>query len=146
MIDTASILNSKDIADHWRKIGFTCSPLQGAYIVWQIHTKTLQEKHAAWREIVETMPDCVVAKGHRKTNMGISDTLADSLHAFLRSFMQLQNQLIERFYRKGDHAVYRYRVSYDGDKDWSEGRSLYDTAEECFEDVNADEEAPLSRS
>lgn len=140
MIDTASFLNSKDIADYWRRIGFICTPLQSAYIVWQNHTKTLQEKHAAWHEIVETMPDCFVAKGHRKTNMGISDALAESLHEFLRAFMQLQNQLIERFYRKGDHAVYSYRVLYDGDKDWSEDRWLYDTAEECFEDVNADED------
>ena len=140
MIDTASFLNSKDIADYWRRIGFICTPLQSAYIVWQNHTKTLQEKHAAWREIVETMPDCIVAEGHRKMNMGISDALAESLHAFLRAFMQLQNQLIERFYRNGDHAVYRYRVLYDGDKDWSEDRWLYDTAEECFEDVYADED------
>lgn len=140
MSDTASFLNSKDIADYWRSIGFICTPLQSAYIVWQNHTKTLQEKHAAWREIVETMPDCIVAEGHRKTNMGISDALAESLHAFLQAFMQLQNQLIERFYRNGDHAVYRYRVLYDGDKDWSEDRWLYDTAEECFEDVYADED------
>ena len=140
MINITSFLNSKDIADYWRRIGFICTPLQSAYIVWQNHTKTLQEKHAAWREIVETMPDCIVAEGHRKTHMGISDALAESLHAFLRAFMQLQNQLIERFYRKGDHAVYSYRVLYDGDKDWSEDRSLYDTAEECFEDVHADED------
>ena len=69
MIDTASYLNSKDIAEHWRSIGFVCTPLQNAYIVWQNHTKTLQEKHAAWREIIEIMPDCIVAEGHRKTNI-----------------------------------------------------------------------------
>ena len=47
MSDIASFLNSKDIADYWRRIGFICTPLQSAYIVWQNHTKTLQEKHAA---------------------------------------------------------------------------------------------------
>lgn len=82
MIDTASFLNSKDIADHWHKIGFACTPLQSAYIVWHNRTKTLAEKHAAWREIIGTMPDCPVATGHRKTNMGIPDALAGSLHEF----------------------------------------------------------------
>ncbi len=108
MIDTASFLNSKDIAEYWYKIGWNsyCTPLQSAYIVWQNHTKTLEEKHAAWREILGTMPDCPVAIGHRKTNMGISDVLAGSLHEFLQAFMRLQNQLIGRFYQKGDHAVY----------------------------------------
>lgn len=140
MIDITSFLNSKDIADYWRRIGFICTPLQSAYIIWQNYTKTLEEKHAAWREIVETMPDCIVAEGHRKTHMGISDALAESLHAFLRAFMQLQNQLIERFYRKGDHAVYRYRVLYDGDKDWHDEDRIYDRAEECFENENVDKE------
>ena len=140
MTDITAFLNSKDIADYWRKTGFTCTPLQSAYLIWQNHAKTLQEKRAAWREIVETMPDCIVAEGHRKTNMGIPDALSKSLHAFLRAFMRLQDQLIERFYKKGDHAVYRYRVFYDGDRDWSEDRSLYDTAEECFADVYADED------
>ena len=142
MIDTASFLNSKDIAEYWYKIGWNsyCTPLQSAYIVWQNHTKTLEEKHAAWREILGTMPDCPVAIGHRKTNMDISDVLAGSLHEFLQAFMRLQNQLIGRFYQKGDHAVYRYRVLYEGDEDWSKDHWLYDTAEECFADVNADED------
>ena len=142
MIDTASFLNSKDIAEYWYKIGWNsyCTPLQSAYIVRQNHTKTLEEKHAAWREIIGTMPDCPVAIGHRKTNMGISDVLAGSLHEFLQAFMRLQNQLIGRFYQKGDHAVYRYRVLYEGDEDWSKDHWLYDTAEECFADVNAGED------
>ena len=142
MIDTASFLNSKDIADYWYKIGWNsyCTPLQSAYIVWHNRTKTLAEKHLAWDAIIHTMPDCVVATGHRKTNMGIPETLAGSLHEFLRAFMRLQNKLVERFYQKGDHAVYRYRVLYEGDEDWSKDHWLYDTAEECFSDVNADED------
>ena len=138
MIDTASFLNSKDIAEHWREIGFVCTSLQSTYIVWQNHTKTLAEKHDAWREIMGTMPDCPVAAGHRKTNMGIPDTLVGSLHEFLRAFMCLQNKLVARFYQKGDHAIYRYRVLYKGDENWSRDCWLYDTAEECFEDIYAD--------
>lgn len=140
MIDAASFLNSKDIADHWRKIGFICTPLQSAYIVWQNHTKTLEEKHTAWREIIGTMPDCPVAIGHRKTNMGISESLAGSLHEFLQTYMRLQNKLIEQFYKNGNHAVYRYRILYEGDEDWSRDSLLYDRAGECFEDIGADEE------
>ena len=140
MTDVTSFLNSKDIAEYWRKIGFVCTPLQSAYIVWQNHAKALPEKHEAWCEIVETMQDCMVAEGHRKTNMGISDACAGSLHEFLPAFMRLQDRLIERFYHRGDHAVYRYRVLYDGDQNWSKDRWLYDTAEECFADVYADED------
>lgn len=140
MTDMTDFLNSKDIAGHWRKIGFVCTPLQSAYLIWHNRTKTLAEKQAAWREIIQTMPDCPVAQGHRKTNMGLSDALAGSLHEFLQAFVSLQEKLIGQFYRKGDHAAYRYRVLYEGDEDWSRDSWLFDRAEDCFGDVKADED------
>ena len=59
MLDVASFLNSKDIAAHWRKIGFCaqCTPLQAAYLVWQNDRMTLPQRHAAWEEIA-ALPDC----------------------------------------------------------------------------------------
>ena len=138
--DASDFLNSKDIAEHWHRVGFACTPLQSAYLVWHNRTKTLAEKHGAWREIMENLPDCPVAEGHRKSNMGIADALAGSLHSFLQAFISLQENLIKRFYQKGDHAVYRYCVLYEGDEDWSRDGWLYDSAEDCFEDVRADED------
>ena len=142
MIDTASFLNSKDIADHWYKISWNscCTPVQSAYVIWHNRSKTYEEKYIAWNEIINTMPDCPTATEERKSRMRIPDILADSLHAFLRAFMHLQNNFIARFYREGDHAVYHYRVHYTGDKDWKRENGLYDTAAECFIAVNADEE------
>ena len=139
MMEMTDFLNSGDIAEHWRRIGFFCTPLQSAYLVWHNRTKTLAEKHAAWREIIQSMPDCPVAEGHRKTNMGLSDALAGSLHEFLRAFISLRENLIKRFYQKGDHAVYRYRVLYEGDEDWSRNSWLYDSADDCFDDISVDE-------
>ena len=54
MIDTASFLNSKDIADYWYKIGWNsyCTPLQSAYIIYKSRNKTLKEKHAACKELM----------------------------------------------------------------------------------------------
>ena len=138
-MEMTDFLNSGDIAEHWRRIGFFCTPLQSAYLVWHNRTKTLAEKHAAWREIIQSMPDCPVAEGHRKTNMGLSDALAGSLHEFLRAFISLRENLIKRFYQKSDHAVYRYRVLYEGDEDWSRDSWLYDSADDCFDDISVDE-------
>ena len=137
-MEMTDFLNSGDIAEHWRRIGFFCTPLQSAYLVWHNRTKTLAEKHAAWREIIQSMPDCPVAEGHRKTNMGLSDALAGSLHEFLRAFIALQENLIKCFYQRGDHAVYRYRVLYEGDEDWSRDSWLYDSADDCFDDISVD--------
>lgn len=138
--DASVFLNSRDIAGFWRKIGYACTPLQSAYLVWHNRTKTLGEKHTAWRGIMETMPDCAVAEGHRKSNMGLSDALAGSLHEFLRAFMLLQEKLIGQFCQKGERAVCRCRVLYEGDEDWSRDSLLYEEAEDCFENVKADED------
>ena len=140
MFEVTDFLNSKDIAAHWRKIGFDkrCTPLQSAYIVWHNRTKTLAEKHAAWSEIADTMPDCVVAEGHRKLNMDIPEALAASQHEFLRAFMSLQNGLVERFYKNEEKYVYRYRVLYDGDEDFSRWSMLYESAADCFAEAELD--------
>ena len=72
MIDTASFLNSKDIADYWYKIGWNsyCTPLQSAYIIYKSREKSLKEKHAAWKELMETTPDCPFAEDSVKKGWG----------------------------------------------------------------------------
>ena len=112
MTDIKTFLNSKDIAEHWRKTGFVCTPVQAAYIIWQSHEKSLREKHEAWKELMETTPDCPFAEGRRKECMvrrGIPEALTDSLHAFLRAYMALEDRTLERFYR--EEANYCLRVS-----------------------------------
>ena len=99
MIDITTFLNSKDIAEHWKKIGFLCTPVQAAYIIWQSHEKSLQEKHEAWKELMETTPDCPFAEGRRKEHLkhNIPEALTDSLHAFLKAYMALEDKTLERF-------------------------------------------------
>ena len=114
MIDTASFLNSKDIADYWYKIGWNsyCTPLQSAYIIYKSRNKTLKEKHAAWKELMETTPDCPFAEGFRKERMGLPDALSGSLHAFLRAYMALEERLYGYLIDRGDHACAVYFLSY----------------------------------
>ena len=144
MIDITTFLNSKDIAEHWKKIGFTCTPVQAAYIIYESHEKSLQEKHAAWKELMETTPDCPFAEGRRKEHMlDIPETLTGSLHAFLRAYMALEDKTLERFYREEANTAYGYRSfpesSYEAE--WHNDFGLYRTAQDCIDDVNG-EEAP----
>ena len=145
MTDLKTFLNSKDIAEHWRKTGFVCTPVQAAYIIWQSHEKSLQEKHEAWKELMETTPDCPFAEGRRKERMvrrGIPEALTDSLHAFLRAYMALEDRTLERFYREEANIAYGYRSfpesSYEAE--WHNDFWLYRTAQDCLDDVNG--EAP----
>ena len=144
MTDITTFLNSKDIAEHWKKIGFTCTPVQAAYIIWQSHEKSLQEKHEAWKELMETMPDCPFAEGRRKERLKchIPEALTDSLHAFLKAYMALEDKTLERFCREEANTAYGYRSFPESryEAEWHNDFWLYRTAQDCLDDVNG--EAP----
>ena len=144
MIDITTFLNSKDIAEHWKKIGFTCTPVQAAYIIWQSHEKSLQEKHEAWKELMETTPDCPFAEGRRKEHLKrhIPEAMTDSLHAFLKAYMALEDKTLERFYREEAGTAYGYRSFPESryEAEWHNDFWLYRTAQDCLDDVNG--EAP----
>ena len=143
-MDITTFLNSKDIAEHWKKIGFVCTPVQAAYIIYESHEKSLREKHEAWRELMETTVDCPFAEGRRKEHLKrhIPEALTDSLHAFLNAYMALEDKTLERFYREEAGTAYGYRSfpesSYEAE--WHNDFWLYRTAQDCLDDVNG--EAP----
>ena len=142
MIDTASFLNSKDIADYWYKIGYNscCTPPESAFVIWNNRTKIMVEKMTAWRRLIAETIDCPIASKEQCLRMGLPDALTGSLHEFLKAYIRLLQKLVGTFYRDGDKAVYSYRVCYEGDSDWYEGRLLYSEAKECFAAVNAEED------
>lgn len=57
-MDIFRFLNSKDIREHLKQLGYSFTAPEAAFLVWQCRSVTLKEKMAAWREIIETMPDC----------------------------------------------------------------------------------------
>ena len=134
MLDVTRFLNSNDIADYWRKIGFDkkCTPKQAAFIIWNSRKIPLKEKFEAWQQLIKTTIDCPVAAGRRRLNIGLSDAVSNSLHKFLGVYIALLKELIVEFYGVGDDAVYTYRAYCDGDKEWYSDRLIYRTADECF--------------
>lgn len=99
MLDVTRFLNSNDIADYWRKIGFDkkCTPKQAAFIIWNSRKIPLKEKFEAWQQLIKTTIDCPVAAGRRRLNIGLSDAVSNSLHKFLGVYIALLKELIVEF-------------------------------------------------
>ena len=51
-------LDSRDIRNHLEEMEYPLSTPEAAYLVWQCRGAILEERFAAWEEIIETMPDC----------------------------------------------------------------------------------------
>ena len=117
-MDIYEFINSRDIRRHCRKLGHKFNAIESAYIIYHSR-KTIAEKHTAYREIIETMPDMEFKRDDFMT----ADY--DSFHEFLRRYIDFENKLIEIF-KAEDRAVYRWSVkspdflerSYDMFEDW----------------------------
>lgn len=60
-MDICRFINSKDIAEHLRTVGYRFNAFVAAYFVEECANATLSEKLSVWKEIAETMPDCPTA-------------------------------------------------------------------------------------
>ena len=137
-------VNSRDIREHWQKIGFVPNALESAWLVFQSANKTIEEKDAAFRWIIENMPDCEVSGKNIETPQ-------KSLHEFLKKYMEIENAIITDFFTAEAGAVYTYRVlwesdleKYDDGTEWHKSDSIFATFDEAYADATEDNElAPL---
>ena len=99
-MDIYHFIDSHAIREHLQSLSYPFTTQEAAFLVWYCKTATLEEKHAAWREIMDTMPNCSLEK---RLNM---DIILD-FHQFLREFMRIEQRELEAF-RSADHSVYFY--------------------------------------
>lgn len=110
-MDILRFINSKDIREHLKSINYEFNSLEAAWLIYQCKTATIEEKHTAWQELIDTMPDCVILERSNTKQQ-------KSLHDYLRRYMDLQQNLIQEFYTPANNCVYTL--------DWlEEGRWLF---------------------
>ncbi|MBR0510910.1 MAG: hypothetical protein IJJ85_12410 [Clostridia bacterium] len=101
--------------------------LAAAYHVWS-RSEPLAQKHAAWREIIENVPDEAIPFIKWKAPR-------ESVHAFLRDYMALQDHLLREFYDKDGQIAYNY---YDPEIDLLlDNRGIYYDLNTCLDDALA---------
>ena len=65
--DFVEFINSEDVKQYVRETGYQLSSQEADFVVWQSKDTPLEERFAAWEEIIETMPDSSFA-GYRHFN------------------------------------------------------------------------------
>lgn len=131
-MNISNFINSRDVAEHFTSINYHFSALEAAFIVWQSNTATLEERHAAYKEIIETMPDCEI-QARDLTHPH------KSLHQYLSDYMRVETELIERFFKYEPKAVYSYNLYCEGEDDWLRTEEdLFSSYENCLNGVSCD--------
>lgn len=117
MMDIYQFIDSKDIREHCRKLGHQFNTVESAYLVWQGDWRhTLKEKHIAWQEIIDTMPDMTL-KRHGK-NWG-------SVHQCIKQYMEIEDKMVDVFYRTGSNIRFE-----GGEGALSDIDTYYDSVDE----------------
>lgn len=140
-------INSQAIREHLTKLDYPLTPVQCAFLVWQSKRHTMKQKHDAWNEIIETLPDCRVEE--RMNCRGW-----DSLHEMLRGYMAFEEKILARFRLAEDNGLYEYAVFEkktamivpDGrEYGWRDGNRHFRTLEACCRAAKEDAGEEKSR-
>ena len=139
-MDIFRFINSKDIRKHLKDIDYKFNSLEAAWLIYQCHDATIDEKHKAWNELIDTMPDCKIEERYFTDSQ-------ESLHAYLKQYMKVENKLIKEFYDE-KHTdtfdfdkpfVYKFEYIYKNGNvfDWTTVFSCFDA---LFESLMEPEE------
>ncbi len=137
-MDFTNFINSKDIRDYHREIGYQYNALEAAWLVSQCQSIPLWEKHEAWQWIIDNMPDYEI------TNVGYRHPLkGESLHKMLADYMKMQNQFIIEFKNGTGGWFYSYTSHYNNNSScesyFYEG--FFSGWDKCVKNINASEDA-----
>ena len=135
-MDITSFINSKDIRDYHREIGYQYNALEAAWLVSQCHSITLLEKHEAWQWIINNMPDFEI------TNVGKRHPLkGESVHKMLADYMEMQDQFIADYKDGIDGWFYSYTSNYNINSSCASyfHEGFFSSWDKCVENINDSE-------
>ena len=99
-MDIYRFINSKDIRAHLKNIGYQFNALEAAWLVYQNRVISMDERHAAWLEIIDTMPDMRVEFADD------SKAPFESLHQLLSDYMAMEQRWYQNFIKKEPDMFY----------------------------------------
>ena len=139
-MDFLNFVNSNAVRSYLQEIRYQPTSLEAAWLVYQCETASLEEKCAAWREIIETLPDCPTGSRTR----GLKPEHRDSVYTFLQAYIAQQEQLAAAFLQADEPAVYdlQYQFLPKGERFWRQWRTVdenFPTLEACLQAVPRDE-------
>ena len=123
-MDIYRFIGSRDIREHLKNIGYEFNSFECAYLVW-LSGQSIEEKHNAYNEIIETMPDMTLTE-----NMLRNADKNYTLHTYLVRLMEIENRLIDEIRKPS--GFYGYSVWWNGD--WVDSKECFAEFEHCIDD------------
>ena len=91
-MDILEFVNSRTIREYLKDIGYQCDTMQASWLVYQSIYKNYDQKHEAWRWIIDNMPDCPMPE--RRYSVA-----RPSVHKYLGELMVYRDKHKDRIMR-----------------------------------------------
>lgn len=95
-------LESPDVREYLESIHYEFTLPEAFYVIRENEQRALEEKFAAWEELLAAMPDCLFS-GETESGKKI---VIESFHKSVREFIGQQRELLEVVCRKDETGVY----------------------------------------
>ena len=123
-MDISRFINSTDIRNYHKKIGYEYNSVEAAWLVSQCHSKTLEEKHEAWQWIIDNMTDMeIVNCGRWVSEKG------QTIHKVLADYMEMEKTFVKEFKDSSRGWLYMYKYYFMDSIDTEGCFSSYENCE-----------------
>jgi len=137
--DIFRFINSGDVRNYLKDKDYQFSSAEAAWLVSQCLTLTLRERHEAWQDIVNTMPDSELKSVHFDSGNRYF------LHDVLTKGIAYEQRRLSDFCSDNDKAVYTFDIMvgchkwYNGDAPFFSGYSAcLEAAQKETAEINSD--------
>ncbi len=122
-MDIFRFINSRDIREYLKIRNYPFTSLEAAWLIYQCRCATIKEKHEAWQELIQTMPDCAVAERPHTAHH-------ESLHQFLKEYIRTEDEILDWFFRNEKDAI--YNCEFWEYAMWCPGGEYFDSFQKCL--------------
>ena len=127
-MDIYKFINSNAIREHCQRIGHNFSELEKAYLINQSKNHTIEEKCAAWQELLDNTEDFKLPSREHYDNL--------CFHELLTALINYYKSAYERFYKKGENAIYQYSLCWNDELKTED--EVHSDFEKCYNEAYED--------
>ena len=135
-MDIYKFVNSKDVRKYLKDINYEFNTLEAVYLIYFARDITLKDKHSAWKEVIESMPDMAPKDYFDHFQW---EYFGNSIHGCLRQHMENERKIIGEFEQVSKGAFFVRTNNKDGEE-WDSRyftiSSLFTSVDEVGEYIN----------
>lgn len=140
-MDILKFINSNAVRNHLREINYEFSPVESAFIVWQSEYCSMDEKHDAWKYIIDISANENVLNSVTEIyKKDLQECYGNKfgLHEYLRCYINKDERLAKLALTDEENVVFSFETYCSDDSDTCEDGRLFTNVENLM--IAIDEE------